>query len=127
MEMYYVPPSAWLTLGVLLSSGLIFALLTLYFQVLDSYPPSQIIFSWLLLQKSLTILGSSFYGGAILLGTTDYFLQDSLLLDWVWERVKVDRIIDNNIDIMVTTSILVQVRTNPRCHRTQSPSVGWPG
>ena len=127
MEMYYVPPSAWLTLGVLLSSGLIFALLTLYFQVLDSYPPSQIIFSWLLLQKSLTILGSSFYGGAILLGTTDYFLQDSLLLDWVWERVKVDRIIDNNIDIMVTTSIMVPVLANSHCTRTQSPSVGWPG
>ena len=67
-----------------------------------SYSSSIFVFSCSSLQKSLTILGSSFYGGAILLGTTDYFLQDSLLLDWVWERVKVDRIIDNNIDIMVT-------------------------
>jgi len=99
VEMYYVPPSAWLTLGVLLSSGLIFALLTLYFQ------------------KSLTILGSSFYGGAILLGTTDYFLQDSLLLDWVWERVKVDRIIDNNIDIMDTI---------PKCWMAWIVSGIWP-
>merc|ERR1712117_661452 len=84
VELYYVPPSAWLTLGVLLFNGLVFALLTLYFQ------------------KSLTIFGSSFYGGAVLLATTDYFLQDSLVLHWVWERVKVDRIIDKNIDIMDT-------------------------
>merc|ERR1711884_559822 len=71
VELYYIPPTAWSTLGVLLATGLVFALLTLYFQ------------------KSLTILGSSFYGGAILLATTDYFIQDSLVLDWVWERVKV--------------------------------------
>jgi len=84
VELYYVPPSAWLTLGVLLFTGLVFALLTLYFQ------------------KSLTILGSSFYGGAVLMATTDYFIQDRLVLDWVWERVKVDRIIDKNINIMDT-------------------------
>lgn len=33
VELYYTPPSAWLTLGVLLATGLVFALLTLYFQV----------------------------------------------------------------------------------------------
>ena len=33
VELYYVPPTAWLTLGVLLATGLVFALLTLYFQV----------------------------------------------------------------------------------------------
>ena len=33
VELYYTPPSAWLTLGVLLSTGLLLALLTLYFQV----------------------------------------------------------------------------------------------
>ena len=33
VELYYVPPTAWLTLGVLLATGLLFALLTLYFQV----------------------------------------------------------------------------------------------
>lgn len=36
LELYYVPPSAWLTLGVLLATGLVFALLTLYFQVKTS-------------------------------------------------------------------------------------------
>ena len=33
VELYYTPPSAWLTLGVLLATGLVFTLLTLYFQV----------------------------------------------------------------------------------------------
>ena len=36
VELYYVPPTAWLTLGVLLATGLVFALLTLYFQVIKS-------------------------------------------------------------------------------------------
>ena len=44
------------------------------------------------LQKWLTIFGSSLYGGAILMVTTDYFLEDSLVLGWVWERVKVNQI-----------------------------------
>ena len=45
--------------------------------------------SAILVQKSLTILGSSLYGGAILMTTTDFFLEESLVLNWVWERVKV--------------------------------------
>ena len=36
------------------------------------------------------------------MATTDYFIQDRLVLDWVWERVKMDRIIDKNINIMDT-------------------------
>jgi len=98
VELYYTPPSAWLTLGVLLATGLVFALLTLYFQ------------------KSLTILGSSFYGGAILLATTDYFIQDSLVLDWVWERVKVD-VEDTHVDIMATI---------PKCWMAWIVSGIWP-
>ena len=53
-----------------------------------------------LFQKSLTIFGSSLYGGAVLMATTDYFIQDSLVLDWIWERVKVD-LEDKHVDIMV--------------------------
>ena len=34
------------------------------------------------------------------MATTDYFIQDSLVLDWIWERVKVD-LEDTHIDIMV--------------------------
>jgi len=87
VELYYIPPSAWLTLGVLLATGLLFALLNLYFQ------------------KSLTIFGSAFYGGAVLMTTTDFFLENSLVLNWVWERVKVDRMIDKNLKVMVILEI----------------------
>ena len=34
------------------------------------------------------------------MATTDYFIQDSLVLDWIWERVKVD-LEDKHVDIMV--------------------------
>ena len=53
------------------------------------------------LQKSLTIFGSAFYGSAILMTTTDFFLENSLVLNWVWERVKVDRMIDKNLKVLV--------------------------
>jgi len=98
VELYYTPPSAWLTLGVLLSTGLLLALLTLYFQ------------------KSLTIFGSSLYGGAVLMATTDYFIQDSLVLDWIWERVKVD-LEDKHVDIMATI---------PRCWLAWGIAGIWP-
>ena len=37
VELHYTPPSAWLTLGVLLASGLTLALLNLYFQVISHH------------------------------------------------------------------------------------------
>jgi len=84
VELYYIPPSAWVTLGVLLVTGLLLALFNLYFQ------------------KSLTILGSSLYGGAVIMITVDFFIQDSELLKWIWDRVKVDRLIDTEADILET-------------------------
>lgn len=99
VEIYYTPPSAWLTLGVLLAVGLLFALLNLYFQ------------------KSLTIFGSALYGGAVLMSTTDFFLEDSLVLHWVWERVKVDRMVDNNISALDTI---------PKCWMAWLVSSIWP-
>ena len=36
VELHYTPPSAWLTLGVLLAAGLTLALLNLYFQVIPA-------------------------------------------------------------------------------------------
>jgi hypothetical protein len=85
VELYYIPQSAWLALAVLLASGLLFSLFNLYFQ------------------KSLTIFGSSLYGAAVLATCTDYFFQDSQLLQWVWERVKVDQLLINeNLDAKET-------------------------
>lgn len=99
VEIHYTPPSAWLTLGVLLAAGLTLALLNLYFQ------------------KSLTILGSSLYGSAILMVTTDYFLEDSLVLDWVWERVKVDRMVERGLSA---------VETIPKCWMAWAVTAIWP-
>jgi len=99
VELHYTPPSAWLTLGVLLAAGLTLALLNLYFQ------------------KWLTIFGSSLYGGAILMVTTDYFLEDSLVLGWVWERVKVDRMVEEGFGA---------VETLPRCWMAWAVTAIWP-
>jgi len=99
VELHYTPPSAWLTLGVLLATGLTLALLNLYFQ------------------KWLTIFGSSLYGGAILMVTTDYFLEDSLVLGWVWERVKVDRMVEEGFGA---------VETLPRCWMAWAVTAIWP-
>ena len=49
--------------------------------------------------------------------TTDFFIQESLVLDWVWERVKVDRIIDKNIQILDTI---------PKCWMAWAISAIWP-
>jgi len=99
VELHYTPPSAWITLGVLLAAGLTLALLNLYFQ------------------KWLTIFGSAIYGGAILMVTTDYFLEDSLVLGWVWERVKVDRMVEEGLGAMETL---------PRCWMAWAVSAVWP-
>lgn len=99
VELHYTPPSAWITLGVLLATGLTLALLNLYFQ------------------KWLTIFGSSLYGGAILMVTTDYFLEDSLVLGWVWERVKVDRMVEEGFGA---------VETLPRCWMAWAVTAIWP-
>jgi len=99
VELHYTPPSAWITLGVLLAAGLTLALLNLYFQ------------------KWLTIFGSSLYGGAILMVTTDYFLEDSLVLAWVWERVKVDRMVEEGFGA---------VETLPRCWMAWAVTAIWP-
>ena len=77
-------------------------------------------------QKSLTILGSSFYGGAILLATTDYFIQDSLVLDWVWERVKVS--CDWLILLVLSCDWSRWMwRTRMWTSWPRYPSAGWPG
>ena len=42
-------------------------------------------------QKSLTIFGSALYGGAIVATCLDYFLEGSVMLLWVWDKVRVKR------------------------------------
>ena len=42
-------------------------------------------------QKALTVFGSALYGGAILATSLDYFLENSLMLKWVWDKVRVHK------------------------------------
>ncbi|XP_044266783.1 transmembrane protein 198 [Tribolium madens] len=61
--------SIWLCVGVLLGMALIFAVLTLYFR------------------KSLTIVCTSIYGGAIFSTAIDYFVERLSMISWAWQRV----------------------------------------
>jgi hypothetical protein len=63
------PATVWTSAAVLLGSGLLAAVLNLYWQ------------------KGLTVLGTSVYGGAIMAGSLDYFVEKFLMVKWVWDRV----------------------------------------
>jgi len=65
------PESPWFALLILLFFGLVMALCNLY------------------LQKSLTIFHSALYGGAVITTGLDYFIEHSVMLIWVWDRVRV--------------------------------------
>ncbi|RZF37526.1 hypothetical protein LSTR_LSTR008564 [Laodelphax striatellus] len=68
-EPYYRPPTLLAVTGSLLGSGLLFANLNLQFQ------------------KAFTIIGTSVYGGAIVSGTMDYFVENLSMVQWLWSRV----------------------------------------
>lgn len=40
------------------------------------------------MQKSLTIFNSALYGGAVVATGIDYFVQNSAMLMWVWNKVR---------------------------------------
>ncbi|KAB7505754.1 Transmembrane protein [Armadillidium nasatum] len=65
----WAPPSVWAVVGMLLSSGLLMAVLTLYFQ------------------KGLTIIGTAVSGGAIMAATLDYFVEELLMVEWFRDRL----------------------------------------
>ena len=41
------------------------------------------------MQKSLTIFHAALYGGAVITTGMDYFVEHSVMLMWVWDRVRV--------------------------------------
>ena len=41
-----------------------------------------------LFQKSLTIFNSALYGGAVVATGVDYFVENSIMLMWVWDKVR---------------------------------------
>lgn len=70
LEQFYHPMIMWIPIGVTGGLGLVFGLLTLKFQ------------------KGLTILGTSVFGGALMLSCLDYFIEHFNGIIYAWERVK---------------------------------------
>jgi len=66
------PHSPWISVAILLSTGLVASLFNLYFQ------------------KSLTIFNSALYGGAVVATCVDYFAENSVILMWIWNKVRVN-------------------------------------
>ena len=48
-----------------------------------------------LFQKSLTIFNSALYGGAVVATGVDYFVENSIMLLWVWDKVRAKESEDN--------------------------------
>ena len=71
-EFVFHPDTKWIPIGVLVGTGIIFALLTLKFQ------------------KSGTILGTSIFGGILMISCIDYFIEQFLLMSYIWDRVKAE-------------------------------------
>lgn len=62
----------WITVGVLFGSALVMAVMTLSFQ------------------KAFCILGTALYGGAVLAGALDYYVEKFAMVLWLWDRVKLE-------------------------------------
>ncbi|XP_045062690.1 transmembrane protein 198-B isoform X2 [Coregonus clupeaformis] len=71
MEEFHHPRTVWLPLGVLLGSGMLFAVLTL---------------QW---QRFFTTLSTAVFGSAVITVTVDYFLELFALVRYILERIKV--------------------------------------
>lgn len=72
LEQFYHPSSRWIAIGILFGCGILFALLTLYFQ------------------RGLTIIGSSVIGAAAIAVGVDYCVEDFAMLRYIIERIHVE-------------------------------------
>ncbi|XP_048389690.1 transmembrane protein 198-B [Stegostoma tigrinum] len=71
LEQFYHPRTVWVPIGLLLGAGMLFAVLTL---------------QW---QRFFTVLSTSVFGSAVITVTVDYFIELFLLVQYIYERVKV--------------------------------------
>lgn len=71
LDYFNRPSTVWITVGILIGCGLVLAVATLYWQ------------------KGLTIIGTSMYGGAIMAASSDYFIEKFIMMNWIWDKVKV--------------------------------------
>ena len=61
----YHPSTAWIPVGILFGTGIIFSLLTLKYQ------------------KQLIIVSTAVFGSVLITASVDYFLEDFLLMRFV--------------------------------------------
>ncbi|KGL77719.1 Transmembrane protein 198 [Tinamus guttatus] len=71
MEQFYHPSTVWIPIALLLGVGMLFAVLTL---------------QW---QRFFTTLSTAVFGSAIMTVTVDYFIELFLLVQYIYERIKV--------------------------------------
>nr|CAB3267066.1 transmembrane protein 198 [Phallusia mammillata] len=69
LQSVYSPTTAWIPVGILFGTGIIFSLLTLKFQ------------------RSFVIISTAVLGGALIAVCIDYFLEQFLLLRYIWEAL----------------------------------------
>ena len=72
MEQFYHPATKWITIGVLFGSGLLFALVCLYFH------------------RGLTIMGTALFGSALIISALDYYIEMFMMVNYVWDRMKAE-------------------------------------
>ncbi|XP_052826352.1 transmembrane protein 198 isoform X4 [Octopus bimaculoides] len=72
VDQFYNIANKWIPIGVLIGVGILFALLTLKFQ------------------KAGTIVGTSVFGAALMAICLDYFIEKFLIVNYVWECIKVE-------------------------------------
>uniref|UniRef100_H2ZPV0 Transmembrane protein 198 n=1 Tax=Ciona savignyi TaxID=51511 RepID=H2ZPV0_CIOSA len=69
LQSFYYPSTAWIPVGILFGTGILFSLLTLKFQ------------------KGCVILSTAVLGSALITVCIDYFIEDFLLLRYIWEAL----------------------------------------
>ncbi|XP_053564108.1 transmembrane protein 198 [Bombina bombina] len=72
LEQFYHPPTAWIPVGLMMGSAMLCAVLTL---------------QW---QKLFTVLSTAIFGAAILTVSVDYFVELMLLVQYVYDRLRLD-------------------------------------
>ena len=71
-EQFYHAQSKWLPIGVLFGAGVLSAVLILY------------------IQRAFTMIGTSMFGGFLLLTCVDYFTERVLMLNYIWDVVRAE-------------------------------------
>ncbi|KAM8975179.1 transmembrane protein 198 [Pelodytes ibericus] len=72
IEQFYHAPTAWLPVGMMMGSAMLFAVLTL---------------QW---QKFFTVISTAAFGAAILAVCTDYFIELMLLVQFIYDHLRLE-------------------------------------